>query len=305
MDASRTQRDGLALGIGAYALWGLLPLYLKLLHGVGSGEVLAHRIVWSLLLLAILAVALGRAGEIRAAARGRTLLLLGLSAMLITINWIGYIWAILNGHALEGSLGYFINPMVNVALGVAVLGERIRPVQIAAVGIAVVGVALLAVANLLTGGGGAWWLSLLLPVSFGLYGLVRKVAAIDALGGLVVETLLLAPPALLWLLYAEWQGTAAFGHDLRLDLLLAAAGLVTAVPLLMFTGAARRLRYATLGLIQYILPTLVFFEAVLLFGEPLRTVQLVTFGLIWTGCALYAFDSVREARSVIGDDAVR
>ncbi len=296
MDASRTQREGLLLGFGAYLIWGLLPLYLKLLVGVPSAEVLAHRIVWSMLLLGIVVVVLRRASAIRAAATGRTLMLLGLSATLIAVNWTVYIWAILNGHVLETSLGYFINPLVNVAIGMAVLGERMRPLQIAAVGVALVGVLVLTGASLLGGGGSAWWVPVTLALAFGFYGLVRKVVAIDALGGLTVETLILAPPALAWLVYVEAAGTGAFGRELRLDSLLVFAGVATAVPLLLFAAAARRLRYATLGLLQYFAPTLVFFEAVLLFGEPLRTAQVVTFVLIWTGCALYAFDSYRAAR---------
>lgn len=306
MDASRnTQRDGLLLAVGAYLMWGLLPLYLKLLVGVPAMEVLAHRIVWSLLLLAIVVVALRRTAPIRAAARGKTLALLGLSATLIAVNWTVYIWAILSGHMLEGSLGYFINPLVNVALGIALLGERIRPVQVAAVCIALAGVVILSAASLLSGGESAWWVPITLAVSFGLYGLVRKVVAIDSLGGLAVETLLLGPLALGWLLYVAGTGSGAFGRETRMDLLLMFAGLATALPLLLFAAAARRLRYATMGLLQYIAPTLVFLEAVLLYGEPLRPVQLVTFGLIWTGCALYAFDSLREARSVSGAAAVR
>lgn len=299
------QRDGLLLAIGAYLMWGLLPLYLKLLVGVPAMEVLAHRIVWSLLLLAIVVVAFRRAAAIRAAARGKTLALLGLSATLIAVNWTVYIWAILSGHMLEGSLGYFINPLVNVALGIALLGERIRPVQVAAVCIALGGVGILSAASLWSGGGSAWWVPITLAISFGLYGLVRKVVAIDSLGGLAVETLLLAPLALGWLLYVGSTGSGTFGRDTRMDITLMLAGLATALPLLLFAAAARRLRYATMGLLQYIAPTLVFLEAVLLYSEPLRPVQLVTFVLIWTGCALYAFDSVREARSVSGVAAAR
>jgi chloramphenicol-sensitive protein RarD len=295
---TRTHREGLLLGIGAYLIWGLLPLYFKLLVGVPSAQVLAHRVVWSLLLLGVVVVVLGRVGAIAAAARGRTLALLSLSAALIGANWVVYIWAILNGHVLETSLGYFINPLINVALGVAVLGERIRPLQLAAVAIAFAGVAILSGASVLGGGTGAWWVPISLALAFGLYGLVRKVVAIDALGGLTVETLLLAPPAVAWLLYVGVNGSGVFGREMRLDLLLMVAGAATALPLLLFSAAARRLRYATLGLLQYFAPTLVFFEAVLLFDEPLRMVQVVTFVLIWTGCALYAFDSYRAARNL-------
>jgi len=291
---ARGMNRGLWLGAGAYILWGLLPLYLKLLTGVPAVQVLAHRVVWSLLLLAIVVVVLGRLRTVRAAARGRTLALLGASATLIAINWLTYIWAVQHAHVLEASLGYFINPLVNVALGVAVLGERVSRVQRVAVGIAAAGVAVMALS-----GGGAIWISLVLAVSFGLYGLIRKVAAIDALGGLTIETLLLAPLSLVVLAYAGAAGNAAFGQERSVDLLLILAGPVTAAPLLLFAAAARRLTLATLGLLQYLGPTLQFAEAVLIFGEPLRPVHMVTFAAIWTGCALYAWDAWRRSRMVV------
>lgn len=279
-----TRRTGLMLGVGAYTLWGLLPLYLKLLHGVPALQVLSHRVLWSVLLLAILVLVLRRRRAIAAAARGRTLILLCASAALIAVNWLVYIWAVLSGHVLEASLGYFLNPLVNVVLGVTVLRERIGRGQAAAIGLAVAGVAAMSAAR-----GGSLCIPVTLALSFGSYGLIRKVAAIDALGGLVVETLLLAPACLAVLLYAGANGNGAFGHDRTLDLLLIAAGAVTAVPLLMFAAAARRLRYTTMGLLQYIAPTLQFLEAVLLFGEPLRAIELAAFALIWSGCALYAW----------------
>jgi chloramphenicol-sensitive protein RarD len=191
---------------------------------------------------------------------------------------------------LEASLGYFINPLVNVALALVVLGERIGRVQMAAVAVAAAGVIALAI-----DGGGAIWISLTLALSFGLYGLIRKVAAIDALGGLTVETALLVLPSLGVLAWTGAQGQAAFGHDRSLDLLLILAGAVTAAPLLMFAAAARRLPYATIGLLQYIAPTLQFVQAVWLFGEPLRPIHLVAFGAIWAGCALYAWGMLRRA----------
>jgi chloramphenicol-sensitive protein RarD len=291
-NSSQPGAAGLAFGVGAYTLWGALPLYLHLLKAVPALQVLAHRVLWSLALLAVLIFVLRRASGIVAAARGRTLLLLVGSALMIGINWIVYIWAVQNGHVLEASLGYFINPLVNVALGFAFLGERLRRLQTGAIVIAATGVIVLAIS-----GGGALWLSLLLALSFGLYGLLRKVAAIDALGGLTVETLLLAPASIALLLYAGQTGTASFGHSAHLDWLLALAGVVTTAPLLLFAAAARRLPLATLGLLQYIAPSLQFAEAVLLFGEAVHTVHIVTFALIWTGCALYAFDTIRALRA--------
>lgn len=285
-------RTGLILGIGAYVTWGLLPLYLKLLAGVPAFQVVAHRILWSVVLLLLVVLAMRRGAAIRAAARGRTLLLLCGSAGLIAVNWLVYIWAVQHAHVLEASLGYFINPLVNVALGVAVLGERVRRGQAVAIGIAAAGVLLLAIS-----GGGALWISLTLAVTFGVYGLLRKVAAIDALGGLTVETLLLSPFAALFIAQAQMAGAGAFGQSMRMDVLLVLAGAVTTAPLLMFAAAARRMRYATLGLLQYLAPTLQFLQAVLLFGETLKPVHIATFTLIWAGCALYAYDSVRGSRT--------
>lgn len=296
--SSTADTGGLALGVGAYTLWGVLPLYIHLLKGVPALQVLAHRVLWSLVLLAVIIVIFRRARPIFAAARGRTLLLLLGSALLIAINWIVYIWAVQNDHVLEASLGYFINPLINVALGFAFLGERLRRIQGVAIAIAAAGVLVLAIS-----GGGALWISLALAISFGLYGLLRKVAAIDALGGLTIETLLLAPFSLALLVHADQAGTGAFGQTTYLDLLLILAGAVTAAPLLMFAAAARRMPLATLGLLQYIAPSLQFAEAVLLFGEPVRTVHIATFALIWTGCALYAFDSIRASRASMAQPA--
>jgi chloramphenicol-sensitive protein RarD len=289
---SNPDRAGLFFGAGAYALWGVLPLYIHLLQDVPALQVLAHRVVWSLLLLIVVIVVLRRAGPILRAARGRTLLYLVASAGLIAVNWLVYIWAVQHHHVLEASLGYFINPLVNVALGVAVLGERLRRLQGVAIAVAAAGVAILAIS-----GGGALWISLALAASFGLYGLVRKVAAIDALGGLTVETLLLAPASLALLFYAGQTGQGALGQSTGLDWLLVLAGPVTAAPLLLFAAAARRLPLTTLGLLQYIAPSFQFAQAILFFGEPVGLAHIVTFALIWTGCALYALDGVRSARA--------
>lgn len=286
-----TDRRGLALAIGAYGLWGVLPLYFHILARVPALQILAHRVVWSVLFLGVLVLALGRAGDIWRAARGRTLLLLCASAALIAINWFIYIWSVETGHVLEASLGYFINPLVNVALGMLVLGERLRRWQGVAIGIAAAGVLTMAVS-----GGGAILISLSLAFSFGLYGLVRKVVAIDSLGGLTVETVLLVPLAAGWLLYAAGQGTSGFGVSAAQNGLLLAAGVITATPLLMFAAAARKLPLSTMGLLQYLAPTLQFFIALAL-GEPLRAVHILTFALIWAGCALYAWDSLRATRA--------
>ena len=291
MTNASIDRRGLVLAIGAYAFWGVLPLYFHILAGVPALQVLAHRVVWSVLLLVGIVVILKRGRAVLAAARGRTLLLLAASAGLIAVNWLVYIWAVQHGHVLEASLGYFINPLANVALGILVLGERLRKWQGIAIGVAGAGVLLMTLS-----GGGSIWISLVLAVSFALYGLVRKVVAIDSLGGLTVETLLLAPLCLAWLVYSAGHDATGFGQSLRLDVLILLAGVITAMPLLMFAAAARRMPLSTLGLIQYLAPTLQFVVALAL-GEPLRPVHFIVFPLIWAGCALYAWDSVRAARA--------
>lgn len=287
----RVDGKGLWLAVAAYVMWGGLPLFFKLLTPVPPLQILAHRVVWSLVLLLLAVVVLGRTRGVVAAARGRTLALLMVSAVLIAINWLTYIWSVSHAHVIEASLGYFINPLVNVAVGVALLGERVGRAQWAAIGVAAVGVAVMAIA-----GGGSVWISLVLAFSFGFYGYVRKIAAIDALGGLTVETLVLVVPALAVLWLAGADGSAAFGGDTRLSLLLVAAGAITAAPLLLYAAAAKRLRYTTLGLLQYIAPTLQLVQAVVLFGEPLRAYHIAAFGLIWAGCAIYAVAGWRTAR---------
>ncbi len=290
MSAASSTRTGLLQGIGAYTLWGALPLYLHLLSGVPPLQVIAHRVLWSLVLLAVIVIATRRLRPLLAVARGRTLLMLAGSATLIAINWFVYIWAVDNAHLVEASLGYFINPLVNVALGTLLLHERLGRVQAIAIGLAACGVLIFAL-----NGGGAIWISLALALSFAFYGFLRKICAIDSLGGLTVETALIAPVALAILIVAGRNGTSAFGSGTGMDLLLILAGPVTAAPLLLFAAAARTLRYTTIGLLQFIAPTLQFLEAVLLYHEPVRPAQLATFALIWAGCGLYAWSSVAAA----------
>lgn len=285
-----TLRTGLILAVGAYASWGLLPLYLRLLRGVPALQLLSHRVLWSVVLLVVIVIATKQVRPILAAARGRTLLLLMASSLLIAVNWIVYIWSVQNAHVIEASLGYFMNPLVNVAFGVALLGEKLRRWQGVAIGIAALGVVALAVVE-----GGAIWISLVLAASFSTYGLIRKVVPIDALGGLTVETVLLAPFLLAFLLVESAAGRGSFGQSGGTDALLILSGVVTAMPLLMFAAAARRLRYTTIGLLQFMSPSLQFAQAVFLFDEPLRPVQAATFALIWAGCGLYAWDSLRAA----------
>ncbi len=275
-------RVGLAQGVGAYIVWGLLPLFFAALKSVGAMEVVAHRILWSLLLLAVVIVVGRRGPALRAVTRNpRALLMLAGSATLISVNWLTYIWAVTNQHVLAASLGYFLNPLVNVVIGVLLLGERLTRVQTAAVGLAGVGVLVLAVAA-----GAGLWISLLLAFTFAFYGLIRKVAPVGSIEGLTVETVLLAPFAAAFLI---WLGPAnSFGETPGLSLLIASTGIITATPLLLFAAAARRLRYATLGLLQYIAPTLQFLCAVVVFGERMTTAHMACFAFIWSGLALYA-----------------
>lgn len=275
-------RDGLIAGLGAYVIWGLMPLYLHLMQGVPAGDVLGHRIAWSLLVLSIVLSATRGWPRLRPIlASRRTLLLLFASAVAIGVNWLVYTWAILAGHALDTSLGYFINPLLNVLFGVALLGERLGRLQWAAVGLAALGVAVQTVAL-----GYVPWISLVLAFSFGLYGLFRKKAAVDGLSGLFVETLLLGPLALGWLATRPYSLADLPGWQLAA---LAGSGIVTAAPLLMFGRAARVLPLSTLGLLQYLSPTLVMIEAITLFGEELSPARLAAFSCIWAGLALYTW----------------
>lgn len=293
-DDHARRRAGLLLGLGAYLLWGVLPLYFKALAAVAPTEIVAHRIVWSLLFLGALATIWRRWPAIRAAVTTpRVLLTLVATSVLIGINWLVYIYAVISDHVLEGSLGYYLNPLVNVLLGVVLLKERLSRAQLFATLLAAAGVAVLA-----AGAGSGLWISLTLAASFALYGFVRKVAPVDSLEGLSIETAILAPLALGWLIWLRHAGTAGFGEQgLTVDLLLMLGGAVTAIPLLLFTAAARRLPYSTLGFLQYIAPSLQFLLAVLAFGEPLTVPHLVCFGAIWTALAIFTFEGWRTGRA--------
>lgn len=275
---------GIIYSAGAYILWGLLPLFWKALHGVPALEILAHRMVWSLALVLLLLAYQGRWGWLHSALRDRRVVLMfAVSALLLTINWGVYIWAVNAGHVVETSLGYFINPLVNVLLGVLLLKERVRLWQALAIGLALAGVLYLTISY-----GTLPWIAIALAVTFGGYGLVRKLAPLDSLEGLTMETLLLFVPALAYLLFLEWSGAGAFGHaGMRTTLLLALVGAPTALPLLLFAAGARRISFTTLGLLQYIAPTLQFLLGVLVYHEPLTRERLVGFCLIWLALLVY------------------
>ncbi len=292
-DDQGRRRAGLMLGVAAYLLWGVMPLYFKALAHVGPVEIVAHRIVWSLVFLAVLIVLWRRWPATRAAlANPRALGLLALTAALIAANWLIYVYAVVSGHVLESSLGYYLNPLVNVLLGVLLLKERLGRLQVAATLLAGAGVLVLA-----AGAGAGLWISLALAGTFAGYGFLRKIAPVDALEGLSIETVILAPVALGWLLWLEGTGAGGFlASGPTTALLLALGGAVTAVPLLLFTAAARRLPYSTLGFLQYLAPSLQFLLAVLAFGEPLTRAHAICFGAIWTALALFTFDGLRAAR---------
>jgi chloramphenicol-sensitive protein RarD len=281
--------SGLPHAFGVYAMWGLLPLYFALLHAVAPTQIVAARTLFSLPLCLALAAVSGQLGEVRLALRDRARLVpLCASAALIGANWLVYVGAVAHGHVLAASLGYYINPLINVLLGTLFLGERLGRWRWLAVGLAGIGVALLA-----WGARDMLWISLALAITFALYGLVRKLVATPALAGLTVETLLLGPIGLAWLIWERGaRGSIVLGRDWHADLLLASSGLVTVIPMLLFAQAARRLDLSTLGFIQYLTPTILFAISLLVFHEPLRTVQLASFILIWAGIAIYTADVV-------------
>jgi chloramphenicol-sensitive protein RarD len=291
LNAQAEARQGVIYGLSAYLCWGFLPIYFKALGGVRPTEVVAQRVLWSMLLLAVLIVGARRWSQFRKAlANPRAIRILLASSLLIAVNWLVYIWAIGEGRVLETSLGYFLNPLVNVLMGVVLLKERLTRAQSIAVALAVLGVAVLAI-----GATGGLWISLALAISFASYGILRKIAPVDSLEGLMIETLLLAPIAALYLGWLATHDGVSFGTGLDVSLLLALGGLVTAAPLLLFAAGARRLRYSTMGLLQYVAPTIQFLLAVLVYGEKLTTAHLICFAAIWTGLAVYAVDGLRPA----------
>jgi len=285
---------GVVYAASAFLIWGISPIYWKALQAIPAFEIILHRVVWSFIFLLPMIIMMRRWQEfIDALKNTRALLILLVTALIVGGNWLLYIWAINSGHLLQASLGYYINPLVNVVLGVVFLKERLRRPQILAVVLAAIGVIYLTVYY-----GQFPWIALTLGVTFGLYGLIRKVAPVGSLVGLAVETLLLSIPALVYLLYLDSQGLGSiFRVSLKLDLMLMGCAPLTAVPLLCFTLGARRLYLSTLGVLQYIAPSCMFILAVFLFREPFSSAQVVTFILIWTALAIYSTDSMRYYRN--------
>lgn len=286
------RRQGLLLGAAAYLMWGLFPLYWPLLKPLPSLEILSHRVVWSLAVVALLLVARRRLGWVKGTP-ARTLGLLTLAAALVSFNWLLYIWAVNGGHVVETSLGYFINPLVSVLLGVLVLGERLRPAQWLVLGGALLGVLVLAF-----DAGRPPWIALGLAPSFGLYGLVKKQAGVGAVESLSFETAVLFPFALGFLLWREGNGVGAFGHaGATTDWLLVGAGVMTALPLLAFGAAANRIPLSTLGLLQYFAPSLQFLCGLLVFHEAMSAGRWLGFALIWGSLALFIAEGLWATRA--------
>ncbi|XGJ91635.1 EamA family transporter RarD [Serratia marcescens] len=294
MDAKQT-RQGIFFALAAYFMWGIAPAYFKLIQQVSADEILTHRIIWSFFFMLAL-ITLGRNWpKVRAACQNRKrLLLLAVTALLIGGNWLLFIWAVNNHHMLEASLGYFINPLVNVLLGMLFLGERFRRMQWVALALAFTGVLVQ-----LWQFGSLPIIGLGLAFSFAFYGLLRKKIAIDAQTGMLIETLWLLPVAAAYLfLFADSPTSHLSANPWSLNLLLVAAGIVTTVPLLCFTAAATRLRLSTLGFFQYLGPTLMFLLAVTFYGETVGQDKLVTFGFIWAALILFTLDALYTQRKL-------
>ncbi|MBI5301560.1 MAG: EamA family transporter RarD [Chloroflexi bacterium] len=285
---------GIWYAIGAYSIWGLFPAYWKWLGYVPAPQLMSHRLVWSCVIL-IAYIFLTRQWRAfrRSASNRRVLGVYLVAAVILGVNWLIYLWAIASGFVVESSLGYFINPLVNVLLGVILLRERLRAWQWLPVALATLGVVYLTVMY-----GSPPWIALSLALTFGFYGLVKKTAPLNSLHGLALETSLLFVPALLWLTYADVSGQGAFLHTGAIaDSLMIGAGLVTTIPLLLFASAARRIPLSMMGILQYIAPTLQFLLGVLMFGEPFTQTQFIGFGMVWVSLIIFAVEGFLTHRT--------
>jgi chloramphenicol-sensitive protein RarD len=289
------RRPGVAFGLAAYGLWGLFPLYFPLLEPAGGLEIVAHRVLWSLLFVALLLTVIRGWGQVRAVvADRRALLILTGASLFITGNWLVFVYGVNSGQVVETSLGYFINPLVSVLLGVVVLSERLRPLQWTAVGIAAVAVGVLTVDY-----GRPPWIALMLAATFGMYALMKKLVRVPAAPGLLIETALLALPALGLLAVLHVRGDAAFGSaGAGHVLLLVGSGVATAVPLLLFAAATRRVPLSTVGLLQYLTPLMQLSIGVFVYGEPMPPARLVGFAIVWVALAVFTVDTLRHAHTV-------
>ena len=295
MSDTKPEPSGLPPALGAYIIWGFLPLYLILVATVPPFEFVAWRIVWTLPICLGIVLLRGQLPDLRAAlADRRALLVLAASAVLIAINWFVYVWAVQSGHIYSASLGYYINPLVNVLLGTVILGERLSRLQWLAVAIAAIGVAVLAAGALTT-----LWISLTLACSFGTYGLLRKQVAVGSLPGLTIESaILLLPSAAIAAWYAASPAGSSFTESVGLSMAIVLGGFLTAIPLLLFAVAARRMDYSTLGITQFIAPSIVFVLGLTVFERPLLPAQAICFAFIWIALAIFVWDLLAKRRSV-------
>ena len=285
-------RSGVLFAIAAYGMWGFAPLYFKLLMFMPALEILVHRVVWSSLVLIFLILVLKQWPSVQRALRSRKVMLtLLIAGTLLAANWLLFIWAVNNDQLLEASLGYYINPLLNILFGRLFLAERLRPLQKIAVILAISGV-IVAVVGL----GYLPWVALVLAFSFSLYGLLRKTVAVDSLPGLFIETLLMLPFALAYWLWFAGESSNMISNTTYANSLLLLAGVITTAPLLCFTAAARRIRYTTLGFFQYIGPSIMFVLAVFYYQEPLHTERLITFAFVWAALLVFCWDSLRNFR---------
>ncbi len=287
--------QGFVYALSAYLLWGFLPVYMKAVAHISPAEVIAHRIVWSLPIAGLVLVVLKRTDDLKAALRSpRTLLLACMTAALITINWGIYVWAIGAGRVLDTALGYYINPLFSIALGALLLKEKMSLAQKVAIGLAIAAVAVLTFEA-----GGLPWVSLGLTISWGIYALLRKTLPVGPNEGFFLEVMILALPALAYIIYLESTGQGHFlagPEPVRDSLLLAGAGVVTAVPLMLYANGAKLLKLSTIGIMQYIAPTMIFIFAVFVYGEPFGKAQMIAFPLIWAALLVYTSSMVRSAR---------
>lgn len=284
---------GFAFGLAAYFLWGFLPIYMKAVSHIPALEVLAHRVIWSVPVAGIVLLALGRTADLKAAIRSpRTLAMASLTAALITVNWMTYIWAIGAGRALDTALGYFINPLFSIFLAAVLLKEKLSAAQLAAIALVLVAVVILTV-----DAGGLPWVSLVLTVSWGFYAFFRRTLPVGPNQGFFLEVAILGLPCLLYIGYLEMSGE---GHLIRTgssdSLLLIASGVITAVPLIMYANGAKLLTLSTIAIMQYIAPTMIFLIAVFAFHEPLGATKLSAFVLIWAALAIYTWPMLKQAR---------
>ncbi|WP_034658087.1 EamA family transporter RarD [Chelativorans sp. J32] len=284
---------GFLFAFSAYFLWGLLPFFLKAVAHIPAMEVVAHRVVWSVPIASIVLLFLGRTADVRKALTSpRTLLLAALTAAIISANWGLYVWAIATDRALDTALGYYINPLVSIAMAAVLLGEKLTRLQLAAVGLAVIAVVVLTIE-----GGGLPWLSLLLALTFAVYGFLRKTLPIGPSQGFFLEVLILSVPALGYIVWLQAIGQGHFHMDQPANIaLLLACGPVTAGPFLLYAFGAKLLRYATIGIMQYIAPSMVFIIAVFIFKEPFSHEQAIAFALIWTALVLYTWPMLRSLK---------